>query len=122
MSDGAARGGVRIRSNVVFERDRWDLVPGEVLRQWRRHDRPTRLQHEEYMYYEPCSVCRRPIVEINLKGCTQCPHAPSPERTAAGYARHQQTIADAVAREAAENAEILAAAHTGNGASPGIRS
>lgn len=110
MSEGATAGRVRIRSNVVFERDRWDLVPGEVLRHWRPHDRSTPLQYEEYMYYEPCSVCRRPIVEINLTGCTECPHAASPERAAAGYSRHQQTIADAVDREAAENAQIVGGA------------
>ena len=107
MVERSNSGVVTIRSNIVFDGDRWDLVPGELLRHWRRQTRPTRLQHDESMYYEPCSVCRRPIVEINLKGCTECPHAPHPDRVASASAQHQQTVADAVEREVAENEKLL---------------
>jgi hypothetical protein len=103
LSDGA----VTIRSNVALGPDRWDLVPGELLRQWRSSPKPTRLQHDEHMYYEPCSVCQRPIVEINLRGCTQCPYAPSPAQVADADGRHHQTIAQATSRERAENAELF---------------
>jgi len=106
MSDRLSPGAITVRSNVVLEPDRWDLVPGELLPASRRSVKPTRLQHRERMYYEPCAICRRPIVEINLRGCTQCPYAPSRAEVADAHARHQQTIADATTRETAENAEL----------------
>lgn len=63
-------GKVRIRSNVCLEADAWDLVPGDVLRRYNLHfGRLTAKQHEELMYYEPCSVCRRVLYEIMEYGC-----------------------------------------------------
>jgi hypothetical protein len=62
---------VRIRSNVVCDPKRWDLVAGELLSKlpWQGSSRPSRRQHDEQMYYVPCAICHRTIARINLEGC-----------------------------------------------------
>jgi hypothetical protein len=104
MSSQREPGEITVRSNVVLESGRWDLVPGELFHALRRMDKATRLQHDEHMYYEPCSVCRRTIVEINLKGCTQCPHAPSPAAVERAQDAYRQQVDEARRREREENA------------------
>jgi hypothetical protein len=99
-------GSVRIRSNVVLDPGRWDLVPGEVLRTARGMRTATELQRGEQMYYEPCSVCSRTIATINLYGCTQCRHAPSPRDTLPAREGHDANLEKARAREAQENAAL----------------
>lgn len=62
-----AAGGLTIRANVADEKDQ-ALVPGDVLYQYkpgafRKLPGPayaTAEQTEERLYYEPCSVCKRP--------------------------------------------------------------
>jgi hypothetical protein len=66
----------------------------------------TELQRGEQMYYEPCSVCSRTIAQINLYGCTQCRHAPSPGDTRAARERHDANLEGAREREAQENAAV----------------
>lgn len=57
-------GAVVMRSNIA-QTENWDLVPGEVVakvdcqRLDRRRD-PPQIQIEEYLYYQPCSLCGRP--------------------------------------------------------------
>lgn len=64
------KGQVRIRSNVCLESDAWHLVPGDVLRRYNLHyGRVTAKQHDEMMYYEPCSICRRMFYQIMDDGC-----------------------------------------------------
>jgi hypothetical protein len=99
-------GKITVRSNVVLEPGRWDLVPGELLHALRRMDNATRLQHDEHMYYEPCSVCRRTIAEINLKGCTRCIDAPSPASVERSLDAHRLQIDQARRRELEENAAL----------------
>lgn len=86
-------GKVRIRSNVVLDHDSWRLVPGEIVARYRPGhfalpNRPALQQRDERMYYEPCSICRRTADAINLDGCDECPHAPSPEKARANRERH----------------------------------
>jgi len=57
------RGGLTLRSNVAAEVE-WYLVPGEVLYRYNPHyfrveREPPKVQVEEHLYYEPCSICRR---------------------------------------------------------------
>lgn len=99
-------GEITVRSNVVLEPARWDLVPGELLHELRRMGKATRLQHDEHMYYMPCSICRRTIVEINLSGCTRCRHAPSPSEVARTREAYQRRVDEARRREAEENAAL----------------
>lgn len=106
MSSRRVPGRVTIRSNIVLEPGRWDLVPGELLHALRRMDNATRLQHDEHMYYEPCSVCRRTIAAINLNGCDQCIHAPSPKAVEQARGAYQQQVDAARRREAEENAAL----------------
>jgi len=56
--------------------------------------------------YEPCSVCRRTIAEINLTGCTQCPHAPSPAAVERAQDAYRQQVDKARRRERDENAAL----------------
>lgn len=98
-------GAITVRSNVVIDGSRWDLVPGELLHALRRSRDATRLQHQEHMYYEPCSICGRRIAEINLTGCTRCTHAPTPQRVLGAQQVHRERVAEARRQEAAENAK-----------------
>lgn len=116
MNSGAS-GKVRIRSNVVLDRDSWDLVPGEIVAIYRRGhfslpNRPPRRQHDERMYYVPCT-CGRLIVEINLSGCDQCSHAPTREQAQKNREKH-----DDVLRRVAEERERLGRPVAGNWRSP----
>lgn len=103
-----AHGAITVRSNVVMDSDRWDLVPGELLHAIGRGRDRTPLQHDEHMYYEPCSVCERTIAEINLTGCTRCRHAPTPSEILGAQDAHREQVAAARRREASENAAIAA--------------
>ena len=107
MSADRDHGQITVRSNVVLEPGRWDLVPGELLHALRRMDKATRLQHDEHMYYEPCSVCRRTIAEINLSGCDRCAHAPSPNAVEKARDAYRQQVDKARRREADENTALL---------------
>jgi hypothetical protein len=99
-------GKVTVRSNIVLEPEGWDLVPGELLHALRRMDKANRLQRDEHMYYEPCSVCRRTIIAINLQGCTQCTYAPSPAAVERAQDAHRQQVDAARHREIEENAAL----------------
>lgn len=106
MTERRSHGNVTVRSNVVLESGRWDLVPGELLHELGRMEKASRLQHAERMYYVPCSVCRRSIVDINLNGCTQCPYAPSPSAVTRTQEAYRQRVDEARRRENAENASL----------------
>lgn len=99
-------GQVRVRSNVAGSK-RWDLVPGELLRGLPRvpFSRLTRRQHDEQMYYVPCSICHRTIASINLEGCTLpgC-KAPAPAAAEHASAEWQAQVDAALRREASESA------------------
>lgn len=105
MSDGQ----VRIRSNIVRDPRRWDLVPGELLTQfpWQRPNRPTSRQDDEQMYYVPCSICHRTIARINLEGCPRSGCSPSPAAAARARDEWRARVDAARRREASENAAIL---------------
>jgi molecular chaperone DnaK len=56
-------GDLSMRSNIAAREDD-SLVPGEVLYRFnpfyfRVDQNPSRVQVEERLYYEPCSICRR---------------------------------------------------------------
>ncbi len=60
---GHESGDLVVRSNLALEKDK-SLVPGELLHTYdpgyfdvRR--RPPDIQVKEYLYYQPCAVCRR---------------------------------------------------------------
>src|SRR3954451_11054073 len=106
MSGDRKKGAITVRSNVVLDGSRWDLVPGELLHTIGRGRNSSRLQREEHMYYQPCSVCDRTIAEINLTGCTRCTHAPSPSAVVGAQEAHRARVEEARRREAAENAAI----------------
>ena len=104
-----AIGAVIIRSNIVLDPKRWDLVPGELLKEvpWRGMSQATRLQHDEQMYYEPCSLCHRTIASINLSGCTRCREAPSPAEVEKALDKWCERLDSALDRERQENAALL---------------
>ena len=106
MNKQRSAGAVTVRSNIVLEPHRWDLVPGELLYELRGMMNATRLQKAEHMYYQPCSVCGRAIAEINLQGCDRCTHAPSPSAVANAQELHQRRVKEAVTRGQAENAQL----------------
>src|SRR4051812_22771477 len=86
------KGRVQLRSNVVLDGDAWDLVPGDALRHYAPQRlkppyQPTLRQHDEHMYYAPCSRCGRLSHEIALHGCNECAQGPSHEAQAAALAR-----------------------------------
>jgi hypothetical protein len=99
-------GAVTVRSNIVLEPHRWDLVPGELLYELRRMSDATPLQKAEHMYYQRCSVCGRTIAEINVQGCDRCTHAPSPSAVANAQELQQRRVQEAVTRGQAENAQL----------------
>ena len=114
-------GQVRIRSNVIDDPRRWDLVPGEVLKQLplQVQSRPTRRQDDEQTYYEPCSKCHRKIAIINLYGCTKpwC-NAPSPAAAERARDAWRERVDSARSREAQENAAIRGSDETTSSADP----
>lgn len=93
---GDESGKVRVRSNVVLK-DSWSLVPGELLKTYRRnlYKRLSRfsLQHQEDMYYKSCGTCGRLIAQINLAGCDQCSDAPTPKQALANRTAHEEILA-----------------------------
>lgn len=61
---GNEPGDLAMRSNLA-EREDLSLVPGEVLYRsnpfyFRVERNPPQIQVDEHLYYEPCSICRRP--------------------------------------------------------------
>ena len=106
---GKDPGQVIIRSNVVLGDKRWDLVPGELLNSvpWRGMSQATRQQHDEQMYYQPCAVCHRTIAHINLTGCNQCTHAPSPASVEKALDEWCDRVDQALEREREENAALI---------------
>ena len=99
-------GSVRIRSNVVTEKNRVDLVPGDLIHLMPAMREETRLQHDEHMYYVPCSLCRRTIAEILLTGCDRCPFAPSPGSVLASREEYRRRVDRARELEVEENAAL----------------
>jgi molecular chaperone DnaK len=70
-------GDLSMRSNIASREDE-RLVPGEVLHRYnpdyfRREFDPPRIQEDEYLYYVPCSYCKR------SQNDPQCRCATSPE-------------------------------------------
>lgn len=60
-------GSVRVRSNVTNFAYADHLIPGEIAAV-----RKTRRQHDEMMYYMPCSICHRSAYHIERFGCDRC--------------------------------------------------
>jgi hypothetical protein len=111
MSGIRTPGAVIIRSNVVLPHARRDLIlseliPGELLHRMPYMTRPTPRQHDEQMYYVPCSICRRTIMEINLTGCSQCMRAPRPAAVENAQREHRLRVEKAKRREQEENDAI----------------
>jgi hypothetical protein len=72
MREPQPKGIVRIRSNVCNGPFAWHLVPGDILRKYSLPVNPDSLtdkQKEELLYYAPCSICNRVIIDINKEGC-----------------------------------------------------
>src|SRR6476659_2167380 len=69
-----AKGQVRVRSNLSTSPKAWPLVPGDTLKHYGLNDdsQLSPRQHEERMYYEPCSVCHRLYYLIQEEGCDMC--------------------------------------------------
>jgi molecular chaperone DnaK (HSP70) len=82
------QGAVRLRSNVVLQKNSWRDVPGDLVEIWRenwfdsRSGNASLRQHAERDYYRPCAVCKRGLCQINLEGC-DCGHAISKADAAA---------------------------------------
>ena len=82
------QGSVRLRSNVVSQRNSWRDVPGDLVEIWRenwfdsRSGNASRRQQAERDYYRPCAMCKRGLCQINLEGC-DCGHAISKAAAAA---------------------------------------
>ncbi len=60
-------GSVRVRSNVTNFAHADHLIPGEIA-----PVRKTQRQHDEMMYYKPCSICHRSAYHIERFGCDRC--------------------------------------------------
>ncbi len=61
--DGSDSGSIAMRSNIANFEDK-KLVPGEVLYKFEpgyfdTRAYPPQFQVEEWLYYEPCAICRR---------------------------------------------------------------
>lgn len=58
------KGQLMLRSNLAETAD-WSIVPGELLHTYGRHffdvrlNLSTKIQRDEFFYYEPCSLCGR---------------------------------------------------------------
>jgi len=115
--DHETSGKVRIRSNVVLDPEAWMLVPGEIVEDYRRGhfgipfspNPPPLRQRNEQTYYIPCSRCGRLIVEINMSGCNECTHAPTPERAQKNREQHEEIL-----KRVAEERERLERPAAGN--------
>jgi hypothetical protein len=119
-------GRIRIRSNVADAPNRWDLVPGEILDRvdkFRVHS-PTRRQHDERMYYAPCSKCERTIASIMLTGCPQtppCREAPSAHVVDGALDAWCERVDAARELEARENSQIASLGSIILDAAAGVR-
>ncbi|MEY3220588.1 MAG: hypothetical protein RIT27_1945 [Pseudomonadota bacterium] len=80
-------GSIKLRSNVVRGDQSWDFVPGDLVRTYKNDNvlklhlpsrilaeswKPTKKQHDEEMYYIPCSGCGRTWHQIQLEGSENC--------------------------------------------------
>jgi hypothetical protein len=66
-------GGIRVRSNVCFDRNAEHLIPGDILKAYSMSPREiTRQQKAEMMYYHPCCLCRRTVYVFMEEGCDYC--------------------------------------------------
>ncbi|QBQ53823.1 Hsp70 family protein [Nitrosococcus wardiae] len=69
-------GAIKFRSNIVRGDQSWDLVPGDLVKKYRNRLpplwEPTRRQHDEKMYYVPCTYCKRTWYQIRLEGSENC--------------------------------------------------
>jgi molecular chaperone DnaK len=90
-------GSVRVRSNVTKSAHAKHLIPGEIAAV-----RTTQRQHDELMYYKPCSICDRNAYQIERFGCDRC-------------AEHGQALSPLAAEErwARQIAEYTASRKTG---------
>ena len=70
-------GAIKLRSNIVRGEQSWDFVPGDLVDKYKYKLpplwEPTSRQHDEKMYYVPCSLCRRTWHQIQLEGSEHCP-------------------------------------------------
>lgn len=70
-----AGGEIRLRPNVTSDSDAWQLVPGDIVTNYRpnhfdkRNSEVPAKQRDEQTYYARCSICHRTIMEIKLQGC-----------------------------------------------------
>src|SRR5688500_505278 len=100
MTERRHRGEIRLRSNVVLSGDQsakraaWELVPGEIVEQYKPHFLSERgsskRQRDERGYYLECSYCHRLAHEIGREGCAdpRCAARPSEASVAVAQARH----------------------------------
>lgn len=111
------RGSIRLRSNLALldgpdaKKRAWEMVPGDLAVSYRKelvHSRhANRRQQEEWLLYEPCSLCRRGVDEIFLEGCDRngCESPLDPDRIR--EARHRfQAAREAVDAERLSSVSI----------------
>jgi molecular chaperone DnaK (HSP70) len=70
-------GEVRLRSNVTKRQTAWDLVPGEIIENYKPGyflvgNNPSHRQIDERLYYRPCALCGRAWFESQWNGCDEC--------------------------------------------------
>jgi molecular chaperone DnaK len=87
-------GGVRLRSNVTRREEAWQLVPGDVVKNYKPgwldvRGSATSLQVAESLYYAPCATCRRSTFECEWDGCELCPGVPNPAEALVRRARYE---------------------------------
>lgn len=64
------RARVRVRSNVTADARGARHIPGDVLQAYGMSTyEVTNRQREELMYYKPCCICNRTILQIHDEGC-----------------------------------------------------
>ena len=66
-STQVAAGAIKVRSNVAQSPYAQELIPGELM-----SEPITLRQHDEKMYYVPCSMCGRNEYDIERFGCDRC--------------------------------------------------
>lgn len=63
-------GRVRVRSNVISDPHGKRYIPGDVLQAYGMSTyEVTDRQRDELMYYKPCCICKRTIIQIHDEGC-----------------------------------------------------
>ena len=66
-------GEIRVRSNVCFDPNATELIPGDVLKAYQMPlYNITAKQRTEMMYYHPCCICRRTVYVFMEEGCDYC--------------------------------------------------